>query len=234
MKTTSAPQDNIKKGLSSIDTCTSTVATLLHDTLFPKADRAGASSSSLKHARTKSTITKTKPATGASSSTGITDDQRNRIAVESLNSILQLLKDVTSQAGTTKQSKAKAGASKSNLDNVISCAQDSISYLNSKADCGLKPGTRESAHLNLINRLIQAGKLDVATEEVLSLKARVSNQNGKSKSLASVWEWDNIPEEPDMLVVAIGVQIGAMRIAATKPDAAALQVREECRAPSPR
>ncbi|KAF3901547.1 Separin [Orbilia brochopaga] len=215
----SGPQDTVRKGLSSLSSCTSTIPPLLRSILFPKPDKTAAPT---KHARTKSTVSSAKTTERTSSSTSLTDEQRTRLAVETLNSTLQLLKDATPQPSSAK---SKTGTSKSTIDSVIECGRQAILYLNSREDCGLKPGTRESAHLNFVNRLAQHGKLDIGIEEVISLKERIVSapSDNRKKSLHTVFEWTKIPEEPETLSLAIGTQISALRLAAAKPDAVTLQ-----------
>ncbi|KAJ6260918.1 Separin [Drechslerella dactyloides] len=216
------PQDAVRKGLSSLDSCTSAIPPLLRDILFPKQDKAVAPP---KHARTKSVVSKSKTTDRASSSTALTDEQRARIAVETLNSTLQLLKDATPQPSSSKSS--KAGSSKSTIDSVIECGRQAILYLNSREHSGLRPGTRESAHLNFVNRLAQHGKLDIGIEEAISLKERLTSSSSspetRKKSLHTVFEWAKVPEDQEWLSLAIGTQISALRLAAAKPDVAALQ-----------
>ncbi|KAK6361177.1 hypothetical protein TWF730_004921 [Orbilia blumenaviensis] len=211
------PHDTIRKGLAALDSCTSSIPTALHDLLFAK------SSNSSKLVRTKS-VPSLKAKASASSSTTITDEQRSRIAVESLNSALQLLKDAASQPTTGKL--LKAGSSKSTLDNVIECGRNAISYLSSRNDCGLKPGTLESAHINFLNRLAQHGKYDIGLEEALNLKLRLSGSKldgGKRKGVESVFDWSEVPKDHESLVLAISVQITALRLIAAKLEPSLLQ-----------
>ncbi|KAF3937250.1 Separin [Dactylella cylindrospora] len=220
-KVASTPQEIIRKGLSSLDSCSSNTASLLHDVLFSgpsRSDKNGPAAS--KHARTKSTAAKLQPST---SSASITDEQRSRIAVEALNNVLQLLKDAAApKPGSTKPGKL---GGKALLDSVIDCGRHSISYLNSKADCGLRPGTRESAHLNFVNRLLQAGKLDICGEELMSLKARISSVkvDEKKRTLVSIFSWNLVPEEQEVLGLAINVQTAGLRLLAAKSDIQILQ-----------
>ncbi|KAF3285445.1 hypothetical protein TWF970_010500 [Orbilia oligospora] len=210
------PHDTIRKGLAALDSCTPSIPVALHDLLFPK------SSNSSKLVRTKS-IPALKAKASASSSTAITDDQRSRIAIEALNSALQLLKDAASQPANGK---SKATSSKSTLDNVIECGRNAISYLSSKSDCGLKPGTLESAHMNFLNRLAQHGKYDIGLEEALSLKLRLcasKTDSGKKKTVESVFDWNEAPKEQESLALAISVQIIALRLVAAKPEPSVLQ-----------
>ncbi|KAK6355302.1 hypothetical protein TWF696_004412 [Orbilia brochopaga] len=216
-----APQDTIRKGLSSLDSCTSAIPPILRDILFPKQEKTTVPS---KHSRTKSVVSKPKTTERTSSSTTLTDEQRARIAVETLNSTLQLLKDATPQPSSGKSS--KAGSSKSTIDSVIECGRQAILYLNSREHSGLKPGTRESAQLNFVNRLAQHGKLDIGIEEVISLKEKLSSSpssDNRKKSLHTVFEWSEVPQDQETLSLAIGTQISALRLAAAKPDVAALQ-----------
>ncbi|KAK6351581.1 hypothetical protein TWF718_004738 [Orbilia javanica] len=210
------PHDTIRKGLAALDSCTPSIPLALHDLLFPKP------SNSSKLVRTKS-IPALKAKAAASSSTAITDEQRSRIAVEALNSALQLLKDAAPQHATGK---SKTASSKSTLDNVIECGRNAISYLSSRSDCGLKPGTLESAHMNFLNRLAQHGKFDIGLEEALSLKLRLCGlkaDNGKKKPAESVFEWNEAPRELESLALAISVQLIALRLVAAKPESSILQ-----------
>ncbi|EPS43867.1 hypothetical protein H072_2091 [Dactylellina haptotyla CBS 200.50] len=220
-KAATGPQDTIRKGLASLDSCTSTVPTLLRDLLFPGRQSASAP----KHSRTKSVVvSKSKTAERPGSSAAHTDEQRSRIAVEALNSTLQLLKDASATSSSSNGKAAKSSSSKSTLDNVIDCGRHAISYLNSKDDCGLRPGTRESAHLNLINRLAQHGKYDIGLEEVINLKERLCNsKSDKKKPAEFVFDWAAFPEDQETLVLAIGVQISALRLIAAKPEVTILQ-----------
>ncbi|KAK6536993.1 hypothetical protein TWF281_001197 [Arthrobotrys megalospora] len=216
-KAGTGPHDTIRKGLAALDSCTPSIPVALHDLLFSK------SSNSSKLVRTKS-VSSLKAKSTASSSTAITDEQRSRIAVEALNSALQLLKDAASQPANGKSS--KGGSSKSTLDNVIECGRNAISYLSSRADCGLKPGTLESAHMNFLNRLAQHGKYDIGLEEALSLKLRLCGSKpdaGKKKAVESVFDWNGALEDQESLTLAIGVQILALRLVAAKPEPSILQ-----------
>ncbi|KAK6503529.1 hypothetical protein TWF481_008543 [Arthrobotrys musiformis] len=212
------PHDTIRKGLAALDSCTPSIPAALHDLLFAKA------SNSSKLVRTKS-IPALKAKASASSSTAVTDEQRSRIAVEALNSALQLLKDAASQPPANGKS-SKATSSKSTLDNVIECGRSAISYLGSRTDSGLKPGTLESAHMNFLNRLAQHGKYDIGLEEALSLKLRLCGSKpdgGKKKAVDSVFDWNEAPKEQESLALAINVQIIALRLMAAKSDPTIIQ-----------
>lgn len=137
---------------------------------------------------------------------------------------MQLLKDAASQPVNGKS--AKGASSKSTLDNVIECGRNALSYLSSRSDCGLKPGTLESAHMNFLNRLAQHGKYDIGLEEALSLKLRLCGskpENGKKKTAESVFDWNEAPKEQEFLALAISVQIIALRLVAAKPEPSVLQ-----------